>query len=233
MRPTLTAHIPALALLCLAGAAPRLVAQESAPPSVRQHIPASGRDLVYATELADNSDMADMPDAPDMPEMSDLPMPPHAMFAMTMHRHAGVEFFLAHTGELNLTDGQVTKLAAIARRVAERHKAMRASFDSMRTKWREGAQANRDSAGHMHMGMRTMGPPAAMEREHEAEHADLRDAIAVLNPDQLAHAWEIVAAGHHKMMFGPHHEHGMIMLHHGGMPGPGGDSAGPEHRPPS
>jgi len=155
---------------------------------------------------------------------------------MRTHRRAGVAFFLAHTGELNLTDAQVTKLAAIARRIAERHKAMRASFDSTRTQWRQGAQGNRDSSGgRMHA--RMPGPPAGMAREHEAEHADLRDAIAVLNPDQLAHAWEIIAAGHHNMMFGRPRARGMIMLHrdgvHGPDHGPDGDSTGWQPHPPS
>ena len=41
------------------------------------------------------------------------------------------------------------------------------------------------------------GPPpqfrAAMEKERDANHADLRDALALLTPDQQASAWEIVS----------------------------------------
>ncbi len=114
----------------------------------------------------------------------------------------GVEFLLARTGTLQLTDQQVVKLAAIARRAADRHKAMRASFDSLRTQFRRSDSGAR----------RREGPPsqlhAAMEREHDAMHADLRDAIAVLTPEQQAHAWELVSRRR-------------IMIHHMG-PGRGG-----------
>jgi hypothetical protein len=107
----------------------------------------------------------------------------------------GVEFLLARTGTLQLTDQQVVKLAAIARRAADRHKTMRASFDSLHAQFRRGDSAQRHREG----------PPsqfrAAMEREHEATHADLRDAIAVLTPDQQAHAWELIS--HRRMMM--HH----------------------------
>ena len=114
----------------------------------------------------------------------------------------GVEFLLARTGTLQLTDQQVVKLAAIARRAADRHKAMRASFDSLHAQIRRGdsAQRHRD------------GPPApfraTMQREHDAMHADLRDALAVLTPEQQAHAWELVSRRR-------------IMMHHMG-PGRGG-----------
>jgi hypothetical protein len=105
----------------------------------------------------------------------------------------GVEFLLARTGTLQLTDQQVVKLAAIARRAADRHKAMRASFDSLHAQFRRGDSAQRHREG----------PPsqfrAAMEREHDALHADLRDAIVVLTPEQQAHAWELVSR-HRGMM---------------------------------
>jgi len=114
----------------------------------------------------------------------------------------GVEFLLARTGTLQLTDQQVVKLAAIARRAADRHKAMRASFDSLHAQVRRGDSAQRHREG----------PPsqfrAAMEREHDAMHADLRDAIAVLTPEQQAHAWELVSRRR-------------IIMHHMG-PGRGG-----------
>jgi hypothetical protein len=94
---------------------------------------------------------------------------------------------LARTGTLQLTDQQVVKLAAIARRAADRHKAMRASFDSLHAQLHRG-----DSTMRHHE-----GPPpqlrAAIEKERDAMHADLRDAIAVLTPEQQAHAWELVS----------------------------------------
>ena len=47
--------------------------------------------------------------------------------------------FLAHTGELQLTDAQVTRLAAIARRSEARQKAMHARMDSaMAHAWPDG-----------------------------------------------------------------------------------------------
>lgn len=99
-----------------------------------------------------------------------------------------VTFLLAHTGQLQLTDQQVVKLAAIARRAADRHKAMRASFDSLHAQFRRGG----DSGIRHREGL----PPqfrAAMEKERDANHADLRDALAVLTPDQQASAWEFVS----------------------------------------
>ncbi len=106
----------------------------------------------------------------------------------------GVEFLLAHTGSLQLTDAQVTKLAAIARRVAERHRALRASMDSLRMRHRAGG----DSSSARHRGG---PPPAAFQHEREAAHTDLRDAIAVLTPEQQATAWEMVSQ-HHRRGFG-------------------------------
>jgi hypothetical protein len=116
---------------------------------------------------------------------------PATLAAQGPTRQPGVEFLLARTGTLQLTDQQVVKLAAIARRAADRHKAMRASFDSLRTQMHRGG----DSAAGRER--RRFGPPpqlmAAMQKEHEAAHADLRDAIAVLTPDQQAHAWELIS----------------------------------------
>jgi hypothetical protein len=108
-------------------------------------------------------------------------------------RGPAVEFLLARTGTLQLSDQQVVKLAAIARRAADRHKTMHASFDSLRTQFRRG----HDSSGRMQF----MG---AFQKEREAEHTDLRDAIAVLTPDQQARAWELVSERRmHHRMFGP------------------------------
>jgi hypothetical protein len=98
--------------------------------------------------------------------------------------------FLAQTGELKLTDQQVTRLAAIARRSAEHRQAMRTSLDSLRPARFGAPGAERDS-------IRRQGPPAAARalatRMRDQAHADLRDALAVLSPDQLATAWGMMA----------------------------------------
>lgn len=98
---------------------------------------------------------------------------------------------LAHTGEFKLTDAQVTKLAAIARRSAERRKTMRATVDSLRSANRAGSQQPNAEP--------PQGPPPAaraqMDNMREAVHVDLRDAIAVLTPEQQALGWEMMARG--------------------------------------
>lgn len=95
--------------------------------------------------------------------------------------------FLAQTGELKLTDAQVTRLAVIARRTAEHRVAMRASLDSLRP-----------TPGTPRDSLRRQGPPPAARafatRMRDQAHADLRDALAVLNPDQLATAWGMMAS---------------------------------------
>jgi LTXXQ motif family protein len=96
---------------------------------------------------------------------------------------------LAHTGDFKLTDQQVTRLAAITRRTAERRTAMRASADSMRSS-RSAPPAGQDA-------QRRQGPPPAMlaqmQKMRDQSHADLRDAIAVLTVDQQAMGWEMMA----------------------------------------
>ena len=98
--------------------------------------------------------------------------------------------FLARTGELKLTDQQVTRLAAVARRAADRRKSMMASMDSIRVR-RMAAPAGAAAGPPM--------PPAearAMgEKMRDQAHVDLRDAIGVLTPDQQATAWEMMAGG--------------------------------------
>jgi hypothetical protein len=130
-------------------------------------------------------------------------------------RGPAVTFLLSHTGQLQLTDQEVVKLAAIARRAADRHRAMRASFDSLRMQFH----------GRADSGMRRReGPPpqwrAAMQKEHEANHADLRDALAVLTSDQQATAWELVSA-HHMMHMRGHGHMDRMGPHRGGPGGPG------------
>src|SRR5437764_13957062 len=48
---------------------------------------------------------------------------------------AGAQFMLGHTGELDLTDAQVVRLAAIARRSEARRRSMRAEMDSARERF--------------------------------------------------------------------------------------------------
>jgi hypothetical protein len=88
---------------------------------------------------------------------------------------------LSHVGELKLTDQQVTKLAAIARRADERHRAMRITMDSMA---RLAAPLTAGSAPRAPDAMH-----AAMERAREMERGDVRDALALLTVDQQADAW--------------------------------------------
>src|ERR1043166_5358620 len=89
-------------------------------------------------------------------------------------------FLLSHTGDLELTDGQVVKLAAIARRRAVRLRGIRDAMDSARRRF-NGPPTPADSAarGQFRSRMRT---EAMRLREQFA--ADQRDAIAVLTPDQ-------------------------------------------------
>ena len=103
---------------------------------------------------------------------------------------AGASFLLAHTGELQLTDQQVTRLAVIARREGAQRRGMMTMADSMRRA--HVATARRDSAGRR----RREIPPQLMARLTQAQEqrkTNLRDAIAVLTPDQQAEAWQMVA----------------------------------------
>lgn len=107
----------------------------------------------------------------------------------------GVEMFLSQTGALQLTDQQVVRLAAIARRAEERRRALRTHLDSLRPQFAPGDTAARRA--------RRAAPPTGLfERERDASHNDLRDALAVLTPDQQARAWEMVAA-RRAMQMGP------------------------------
>lgn len=97
---------------------------------------------------------------------------------------------LARTGELQLTDAQVVRLAAISRRAADRRRAMRASFDSIRPPM----TGRPDSAARAAFRARADAMRARMQQGRDAQHTDLRDAIAVLTADQQARAWEMMAA---------------------------------------
>lgn len=128
-------------------------------------------------------------------------------------RPAAASMLLAQTAELKLTDAQVTRLAGIARRSADRRAANRMAVDSLRTQFRPNAQ-----------GERPAGPPAAartlMERVRTQQHEDLRDALAVLNPDQQATAFEHMAR--RGMMDRGGARKGQMKGNRGGMRGRGG-----------
>jgi len=134
------------------------------------------------------------------------------------------QFLLAQTGELNLTDAQVTRLAAIARRSAERRRTLRVQMDSLRTPRGPGA-TRPDSAERARMRQRFEQMRPAMDRLRDQAQADRRDAIAVLTPDQQARAWERVAASGQMprggMGRGFRHDHGMHGHHRMGADGIG------------
>jgi hypothetical protein len=96
-------------------------------------------------------------------------------------------FLLSHTAELKLSDQQVTRLAAIARREGDRRETMMRRMDSLVTRRPRGDSADR--------GAGPGAPPPLMraeaERMRQQQHADLREALGVLTPDQQALAWEI------------------------------------------
>jgi hypothetical protein len=133
----------------------------------------------------------------------------------------GADFLLGHTGQLQLTDAQVVRLAAVARRADARHRAMRVSMDSAR---RAMPAPRPDSASRRRMQRPSQAQMDAarksMEQMRDSERADLRDAIAVLTPDQQAQAWEMVG---HEGHGGPGRHGGPPMrMRSGGPDGPGG-----------
>lgn len=98
------------------------------------------------------------------------------------------QMLLARTGELGLTDAQVVRLAAIARRAEARRAGLRAAMDSARQRFAAGQPG--DSAARRAFRQRMV---ADAEKARDAARVDQRDAIAVLNADQQARAWEMVA----------------------------------------
>ena len=98
------------------------------------------------------------------------------------------QMLLAQTGPLDLTDAQVVKLAAIARRSEARRRGMRAAMDSARDRFSRSGAADSTARRQFRDRMR-----ADMERAREQSRNDQRDAIAVLTADQQARAWEMVA----------------------------------------
>jgi hypothetical protein len=99
---------------------------------------------------------------------------------------------LSQTGTLQLTDAQVVRLASIARRAEDRHRALRTRLDSLRPRRTPDDSARRG---------RTGPPTDLFDREREASHADLRDALSVLTADQQARAWEMMAMRRAPMPF--------------------------------
>lgn len=98
------------------------------------------------------------------------------------------QMLLARTGELGLSDAQVVRLAAIARRAESRRAGMRAAMDSARQRFAPGQ--NVDTAARRQFRQRMQ---ADLQKAQEAAHTDQRDAIAVLTADQQARAWDMVA----------------------------------------
>ncbi|MEP6730341.1 MAG: Spy/CpxP family protein refolding chaperone [bacterium] len=94
---------------------------------------------------------------------------------------------LAQTGELKLTDQQVTRLAAIARRSADRRQSLRKSVDSMFASRQSPPPAGPGSSRRFAPSAEQL---ATLQKMRDQSHADLRDAISVLTADQQATAWE-------------------------------------------
>lgn len=136
----------------------------------------SVRTIALLTFVAASAAAAQMP-GPRLPRGG---APPGGVRAAKM--------LLANTGELELTDAQVVRLAAIARRAEARRRTMRATMDSARSRFEGQAQADSAQRRQFRDRMR-----ADMGRMREQSRADQRDAIAVLTPDQQGRAWEIVS----------------------------------------
>lgn len=97
------------------------------------------------------------------------------------------ELLLANVGTLQLTDAQVVRLAAIARRSQARRSALSSAFDSARSRF---AQPG-DSVARRQFRDRMR---ADLDRALEQGRTEQRDALAVLNADQQAKAWSLVAS---------------------------------------
>ena len=150
------------------------------------------------------------PNGPPMDAPMGPPMGPPSIDAASM--------LLAHTGEFKLTDGQVTRLAAIARRTADRRKTMMASMDSLRRAHDAARASGTDVREEPSPAMR-----AQFDRMREQGRADLRDAITILTPEQQAQGWEMMAM---------HAAGGQGMRGAPGMSGPAGDRGGNQGGPP-
>ncbi|CAN5459824.1 hypothetical protein BH09GEM1_BH09GEM1_33930 [soil metagenome] len=179
-----------LALTLVAGAAAATAQQPTPAPQPSQGQPRQGPPPQARGMAPGGRRMAPTPNGPETGQMG--PAGPQMMGAPMGPGGGIASMLLAHTAELKLTDQQLSKLAAIARRTEDRHKAMRASMDSlMRTnRPQPGAAPTQPSAMMM-----SDQNGAMMDRMHEQERTDLRDALAVLTVDQQADAWMMREAG--------------------------------------
>ncbi|HEU4994994.1 MAG TPA: Spy/CpxP family protein refolding chaperone [Gemmatimonadaceae bacterium] len=100
---------------------------------------------------------------------------------------SSAKLLLANTAELDLTDAQVVKLAAIARRAESRRRSMRAAMDSGRARFE---RSPGDSVARRQLRERIR---LDFDRERALASTDQRDAIAVLTPDQQSRAWNLVS----------------------------------------
>src|SRR5215510_767237 len=164
-----------LSALSLVASAPCVVGGQTPAPSERPSPPAPRHETQVAPEArrveVRKTVMARGPMGAMVPVMMRARQMGGMMDAASM--------FLAHTGELQLTDAQVTRLAAIARRAESREKAMRARMDSAMS--RAKAEAGHDGMGEGMMMMRMFMPTDA---ERRAQHEDDREAFSIPTPDQ-------------------------------------------------
>ena len=167
--------VRSLLTLSIFAAAARAQAQQPGPA------PHQGPPPQARGEAPGGRRMAPQPAGPDGGQMG-----PGGMMGGPMGPGGGIaSMFLAHSAELKLTDQQLSRLAAIARRTEARHEAMRTSMDSL-------MRANRPQPGTTPPDARPMMSDqgrAMAERMRDQERADLRDALAVLTVDQQADAW--------------------------------------------
>jgi hypothetical protein len=120
------------------------------------------------------------------------------------------KMLLANSAELDLTDAQVLKLAAIARRSEARRRSMRAALDSVVTRFSQpGDPVALDAVDER--------ARINMNRMRDQFRLDQRDAIAVLTPDQQATAWEMIAS--HAMAWGQEPIGARLDIHGGEMGG--------------
>jgi hypothetical protein len=187
-----------LALALVAGAVTARAQQPAPAPQPGQGPPRQGPPPQARGVAPGGRRLGRTPGAPDGP----MPGAP-AMMGGPMTGGGIASMLLAHTAELKLTDQQLSKLAVIARRTDDRHKAMRTAMDSV-------MRANRPQPdGNAQVNPRPFNPDqqrAMMTRMQDQERTDLRDALAVLTVDQQADAW---------MMRGP----GPGAMRAGGAPG--------------
>src|SRR5215510_11453729 len=178
-----------LSALSLVASAPCVVGGQTPAPSERPSPPAPRHETQVAPEArrveVRKTVMARGPMGAMVPVMMRARQMGGMMDAASM--------FLAHTGELQLTDAQVTKLAAIARRAESREKAMRARMDSAMSHGKAEAAHDGMGEGMMMMRMRMFMPT---EGERKAQHEDDREAFSIPTPDQLATAWELMSMHH-------------------------------------